>query len=164
MMSIDCRCFLNITQAEHDLLRPTYILKPSNMGSAIFAETNSLRIDLAPHWLNIFSTCAHLDRTLSRCKMIGSENWDCPFGVVYPRLQYMPTCESSGKTGRPFFPPAILIWDIHCPNFDLSSMAALEPLPMSQKKDDLLKHLNMDLDTYTMMAVSEAYAPHTRHR
>lgn len=37
-------------------------------------------------------------------------------------------------------------------------MAALEPLPMSQKKEDLIKHLNMGPDTYTKMAVSEAYA------
>jgi hypothetical protein len=33
-------------------------------------------------------------------------------------------------------------------------MAALPPLSMSQTKDDLLKHLNMDAETYSLMAVS----------
>ncbi|KAH8746658.1 hypothetical protein BGZ57DRAFT_185552 [Hyaloscypha finlandica] len=31
-------------------------------------------------------------------------------------------------------------------------MAALAPLSMSQRKDDLLKHLNMDAETYSLMA------------
>lgn len=36
----------------------------------------------------------------------------------------------------------------------ITRMAALPPLSMSQTKDDLLKHLNMDAQTYSMMAVS----------
>jgi len=36
------------------------------------------------------------------------------------------------------------------------SMATLEPLAMSQTKDDLLKHLNMRPETYTLMAVRRA--------
>jgi hypothetical protein len=35
-------------------------------------------------------------------------------------------------------------------------MAVPQPLSMSQTKDELMKHLNMDPDTYTLMSVSEA--------
>lgn len=34
---------------------------------------------------------------------------------------------------------------------------SLVPLAMSQTKEDLLKHLNMGLDTYNLMAVSSHY-------
>lgn len=33
-------------------------------------------------------------------------------------------------------------------------MTSVAPLSMSQTKDDLLKHLNMPLETYNLMAVS----------
>lgn len=36
-------------------------------------------------------------------------------------------------------------------------MSALAPLAMSQTKDELLKHLNMAPETYTLMAVSLCY-------
>lgn len=42
------------------------------------------------------------------------------------------------------------------PPLSISSMTAtvLQPLAMSQTKDDLIKYLNMGLDTYALMAVS----------
>jgi len=36
----------------------------------------------------------------------------------------------------------------------ISGMATLEPLPMSQKKDDLVKYLGIKPEIYTSMAVS----------
>jgi hypothetical protein len=38
-------------------------------------------------------------------------------------------------------------------------MATLPSLAMSGKKDDLIKHLGLSLETYNLMAVSEASHP-----
>ena len=53
---------------------------------------------------------------------------------------------------KPRRPPLLKTGPSSC--ISITRMAALPPLSMSQTKDDLLKHLNMDAETYSMMAVS----------
>jgi hypothetical protein len=38
-------------------------------------------------------------------------------------------------------------------------MTNLSPLSMSQTKEELLKHLNLDPETYTLMAVGNIFSP-----
>jgi hypothetical protein len=47
----------------------------------------------------------------------------------------------------------VRIWEYRV-RISMASVSDLAPLAMSQKKDDLLKHLNMDPETYALMAVS----------